>query len=562
MLDLDLAEDVAVRFRLRDYQSAALAAIDDGWKTYSRQLIDMATGTGKSSIMGICAQRMWQQQRGRTLILENRDALVKMGAKRAADETGLHVEIEMAGERASPFAQIVVASVPTISRDARLTGFADDHFAQIVVDESHHSVSQTYLKTLSYFHYGAESLNEGWVAPQDGTYKPRCRILGVTATPELSGNRTLGEIYQHIAFRYQLNDAVRDGWLVPPVAIMEPLKIDLRGLRSARTPHGSDYNATDVAERMSPIIDLLAEQFVRLASDRKTMAFMPSVRTAEMLAHAIAARGLPSIFVSGECLDRDDKTERFVRHGPGMVLCTAALYTEGFDVPDVDCVFAGITKSRGYYRQKIGRATRALKGTVDGLETPEERRAAIAASRKPNFLILDPFCKTDDIDLCDAYDLFTDKPEVKAKMKEMGPPGAATAEVAERDFLKSLEKEARKHARKAARVIDPLAWGLQIGDNAIAHYVPATPADARPVTDSQLAFLQRHQIDATNIKCSGLANKIIGRFLKRHELHLATPSQLSLMHKLGLDETTCAQLTQSQAGAMIGRVLEEKRRGR
>jgi len=351
---------------------------------------------------------------------------------------------------------------------------------------------------------------------------------------------------------------VNDGWLVPAVAVMEPLPANLKGLRATRTPNGSDYNPTEVAERLIPIIEELAKQIVRLASDRKTMAFMPSINTARMLAEAINRNGLRAIFVSGECLDRDSKTEDFVSHGPGIVLTTAALYTEGFDVPDVDCVFAGITKSRSYYIQKVGRATRALRGLLDGLNTAEERKAAIAASAKRDFLIIDPFCRIDDIDLCDSYDLFCDKPEVKERMKELGPPSAESAQAALRDFVKTLEKEARKAARKKARVIDPLKFALMVGDSLLANYVPETLGDRMPPTPGQIAFLQRQHVDTSKVVCKGYAHKLIGRIMARHSLHKASYEQLKFLKILGLPEDQACELSMAEASATID-ALKQRR---
>ena len=566
-LDMDWEEAQTTSITLRDYQQAARAAVTQGWLAYSRQLLDMATGTGKTSICSIMALDRWTKNKGRTLVLENRDALVRQTAKRLSDETGLEVDIEMAGEHASPFTPIVVASVQTLCRTGRLTGFADNHFQQVIGDEAHHSIAKSWAKVFNYFHYGAESLAEDWKKPVDGSYQPKCDVLGVTATPEISGKRTLGEFYQSIAFRYQLLEAVKDGWLVAPSAIMEPLKVNFKGLRATRTSHGSDYNPTEVADRLIPIIEELAARMAFHGRQRKGMAFMPSVKTASLLADALQRHGLKSVFVSGECLDRDEKTEVFVQHnaaetGQGIMLCTAALYTEGFDVPDVDFVFPGITKSRSYFRQKVGRATRPLKGCVNGLDTPEERRAAIAMSAKPVFYIYDPFCKCDEIELCDAYDLVTDNPQIKERMKdggEISEDALEKAEKEERDFIKSLEKEAKKHAAKAARTVDPIAWAVSLGDAAIRSYTPTESWESHPASVGQLDFIRSKGMAIEGIKTKGMASRIIARLNARFAMKLATPKQLHLMRTLGLDEQTCAVLTITEATATIDRMLAARR---
>jgi superfamily II DNA or RNA helicase len=551
-LDLD-EEPVRSRLTLRDYQQEWVADFREERKTYSRLLKVAATGTGKTTFFAAVAAEEWDRG-GRTLILENRDKLVRQTAKRIATETGLDVGVEMAGDHASPFDPVVVASVQSLARENRLTGFADNHFSLVVPDESHHALANSWQKVLNYFHYGAGSLVENWEAPIDGTYEPKCTVLGVTATPELGDKQSLGEFYQRLVGgkAYDYLQAVSDGWLVPPVTRNIPLKIDIRGLRTGRTPNGSDFKPGDLSERLVPVLEALAQQIKAEASDRKGIVFVPSIECARLLAAALCRIGLNGIFVSGECLDVDEKTEVFVQSGAGTFLVNACLYVEGADFPDVSCVVpARATKSKGFYKQQIGRGTRVLPGTVDGLPTPAERRAAIAASAKPNLLILDPLWISDRIDLCDAYDLFTDKPEVKEKMKAAGPPSEDAAREAERDFIKALEKEAKKHARKQARTIDPLAWALTIGDDAIAHYVPEAAWEMRPPSAGQIEFFTKNKIDHAKIKCAGLASKIIGRYMARLNMGLATADQLSFMKQLGFSEQQTATMTKAEASAAI-----------
>lgn len=564
-LEVDFDEAPASPGRpLRYYQNRWFANFQSCRATHKRLLLDAATGTGKSRFMAECAHHEWTALNGRTLVLENRDKLVRQTAAGIERDTGLTVDIEMAKHHASPFAPIVVASVQTLCRDMRLTGFADDHFSLVIADESHHSLANSWAKVLRYFHFGAESLAEGWEMPEPhAPYAAKSTILGVTATPDISGKRNLGEFYQHICDRYQLIEAVNDGYLVRPITKNIPLKIDIRGLRPGRTPNGSDFKPNELSERLVPVLEALAGQIAELARDRKSIAFVPSIECARILAAAVTRAGMKGIFVSGECLDVDEKTEDFVRSGPGTVLCNAALYVEGADFPDINCVIAArATKSRGFFVQQVGRGTRILPGVVDGMETPEERKAAIAASAKPDLLILDPLWISDRLDLCDAYDLFTDKPEVKARMKEMGdvPDLQEAAREAERDFIKALEKEARKHARKAARTVDPLALSVSLGD--VAHYIPETIQDARPPTAGQLDFIRKQGLSTDGIKYLGQASKLIGRLMNRYKAGLATIGQLDFLRTLGYGEDATTTLTKREASALIDRTLAQKKASR
>ncbi len=558
-IDIDFGDTPVRKFALRGRQPEWLETIWTDLNTWSRLLAVAPGGVGKTTLFAALAARA-HQHGIRTLVLENRDRLTRQTADRIRKETGLQVDVEMGDQHAGPFAPIVVGSVQTLGRVGRLSGFDATHFGLIVPDEAHFSLAPQWARILRYFHYGAESLNSDWVEPLPGTYTPLAKVVGFTATPDIGEKKNLGEFYQHRSVDYSYLEAVNDGWLVGPVQKCIPVKIDLRKYKTAHTLSGNDFKVGDLSQALVPVIEELAEQILIHAENKKTIAFLPSVECARMMTEALTRMGMKAIFVSGECLDVDDKTEEFVASGPGTVLCNAVLYTYGVDFPDVDCIaWFRATISRAFYIQGIYRGTRVLPGIIDGLNTAEERRDAIAMSSKPNLLILDPMFVSDRIDLLDAYDLFTDKPKVKAIMKASGDVSPAAAEKAERDFLASLEKEAKKHARKKARTIDPLAWAVSIGDAALANWKPENSWDSGPPTQGQLDLLRRQGIDVSNIKYKGLANKLVGRLITRLNLKLATVQQLSFLQQLGMGEQECAKLTQKEATILIDRTLDEKK---
>lgn len=89
------------------------------------------------------------------------------------------------------------------------------------------------------------------------------------------------------------------------------------------------------------------------------------------------------------------KTERkrrvkLYRNSKFKIMVGCDCLVEGFDVPDVSMLaFARRTKSIGKKKQMAGRGLRVLSGCIEGKNTPEERRVAIAASTKPKCVILD-----------------------------------------------------------------------------------------------------------------------------------------------------------------------------
>jgi len=224
LVDFDAEE--ARAFTLRAYQQRwKEKTIKDRAAGYSRLLLDAVGGSGKPTYAGAMALHDWNTMGGRMLILENRRQLVVQTAKRIRDETGLEVDVEMDDQRASPFAQVVVASAQSIGRIPRLTSFSDNHFSVVVADEAHNSTARLFLRIMQYFHYGAESLAEDWVKPKDGEYRPKATVIGITATPDSYGKRNLGNFYQKFTDRYSYLQAIEDGWLVAPVEKNIPVRI-------------------------------------------------------------------------------------------------------------------------------------------------------------------------------------------------------------------------------------------------------------------------------------------------------------------------------------------------
>ncbi len=559
-MDYDLDwEEAPATFRMRPYQEACQLAVREGWKDVSRQLIVLNGGLGKTVLAAYIAKEEIANG-GRVLFLAHTEELIDQAQDKFRRGAGVESDKEKADSHASPYASCVVASVQTLSRVNRLTGFSDTHFTLVIVDEAHRGLSPSHLRVKNYFHFGSQSLVEGWTAPEPGMlYESKAKVLGMTATASRGDKRSLGEFYQRVAFEYGLLEAVREGYLVKPIVRNIPLKIDMRGIKVSRTPQGSDLDATEVAHRIAPIINEIAKALLPEIVALKLVLFMPSVETARMMAEALADLGINANFVSGACPDRQEKVAAFREAGHGSALACAQLLAEGFDVSDITgvCVLRA-SKIWNFVIQCWVRGTRTLTGLIDDLETAEERLAAIATSEKTCFYIFDFLWLADTHDLIQPADLVTQKPEVKERMAG-ATDLVATEAVAQRDFLKALAKAAKKHERKAARTIDPVAWAVSLGDAKLATWEPQSRWEEEAATPGQLEFIRKQGMATEGVKYKGFAQKIIGILLSRMKLHLATPGQLTFMAQLGIPEDKAATLTIKEATATIDATLKAKR---
>jgi superfamily II DNA or RNA helicase len=372
--------------RARPYQTtavdAALAEFDRGAKS---TLIVMPTGTGKTVVFALVGDsRDW----GRVLVLAGRQELIEQAQDKIRQVTGEVPDIDMAQSFAPMLSQdlfasgkYVCGSIQTVSKARRLGRYNWRDFGLIVVDEAHHALASTYRRVVD----AARAEN------------PNIRVLLVTATPDRGDGKALGQVCETVAYRYDINDAIEDGYLVPiyqQFAVINGL--DFSHVRTK----GGDFDAEELsavlADDGGEMPHKIALGMVQAARQEKAVIFTVNVKSAHKVAEIINDRILkrPGIAVA---MDGDwDKDRRRAalaayERGEFQYLCNCNLFTEGWDSPTVSVVgMARPTKSRALYAQAVGRGLRPLPGLVDGPDaTAESRRAAIACSAKHRALVVD-----------------------------------------------------------------------------------------------------------------------------------------------------------------------------
>ena len=224
---------------------------------------------------------------------------------------------------------------------------------------------------------------------------PSAKVLGVTATPDRGDMRNLGEFFESLAYEYTLPKAIREGYLSPIKAMTIPLQLDLSGV----SIQSGDFKAGDIATALDPYLHQIADEMMKYCRDRKTVVFLPLVKTSQKFKEILNEKGFKAAEVNGESKDRAEVLEAFDK-GEYNVLCNSMLLTEGWDCPSVDCVIVlRPTKVRSLYSQMVGRGTRLCEG-------------------KSHLLLLDFLWHTERHELCHPADLICEKKEVARKMTE------------------------------------------------------------------------------------------------------------------------------------------------
>ena len=487
---------------LRPYQAEAKAAVFEQWdKGTLKTLLVLPTGCGKTIVFAKVAEDCVRQGY-RVLILAHRGELLEQAADKIKKSTNLGCATEKAEQTClGSWFRITVGSVQSMQREKRLSQFSEDYFNVIIIDEAHHCISDGYQKVLQHF--------------------PSAKVLGVTATPDRGDMRNLGEFFESLAYEYTLPKAIREGYLSPIKAMTIPLQLDLSGV----SIQSGDFKAGDIATALDPYLHQIADEMMKYCRYRKTVVFLPLVKTSQKFKEILNEKGFKAAEVNGESKDRAEVLEAFDK-GEYNVLCNSMLLTEGWDCPSVDCVIVlRPTKVRSLYSQMVGRGTRLCEG-------------------KSHLLLLDFLWHTERHELCHPADLICEKKEVARKMTENleGTAGcpmdleaaerkASEDVIAERE--ESLAKQLQEMRTRKKKLVDPLQFEMSIQAEDLSGYVPAFGWEMAPPSDKQKQELEKRGILPDEIDNAGKANLILDRLHKRQEEGLTTPKQIRCLEKYG-----------------------------
>lgn len=508
---------------LRPYQQQAKDAIFSEWENgIKKTLLVLPTGCGKTIVFAKVAEECVKGG-NRVLILAHRGELLDQAADKIGKSTGLGCATEKAEQTClGSWFRIVVGSVQSMMREKRLNQFPNDYFNTIIIDEAHHCISDSYQKVLRHF--------------------PDAEVLGVTATPDRGDMQNLGTVFESLAYEYTLPKAIKEGYLSPIKAVTIPLKIDM----SAVGVQAGDFKSGDIATALDPYLESIAEEMEKYCSNKKTVVFLPLVKTSQKFRDILNNHGFKAAEVNGDSKDRAEILEAFDKDQYN-VLCNSMLLTEGWDCPSVDCIVVlRPTKVRSLYCQMVGRGTRL---------SPE--------TNKDHLLLLDFLWHTERHELCHPASLICESAEVAQKMTEnMEKDAGCVIDIEEAEKTASedvvaqreeaLAKQLSEMKRRKKRLVDPLQFEMSIQAEDLSGYVPAFGWEMAPPSDGQKKTLEKLGILPDAIENAGKASKILDRLDKRRREGLTTPKQIRFLESRGFQHVGTWQF--ETAKNMIDRI--------
>ncbi|MCW5912042.1 MAG: DEAD/DEAH box helicase [Cyclobacteriaceae bacterium] len=332
---------------LRPYQVEVINKIEEEWKFHDSILLQMPTGTGKTNVFCEIIKRHRLKNTGsRILILTHKRELVYQTVERLKSFLIPSVGKIMAGTESKPDNQIQIATVQTLIRRKGKLDFLRN-ISLIVIDEAHHTPSETYLDLLS--HYKSKNT----------------LVLGVTATPRRTDGKGFAGIFGTLVQSCSIKEFIERGYLANvehyKTACYYDVKRKLSDIPIDKLTN--DFDEVKLAQLMSNegyMSDAVESYLKYRGNYTKSIVFAVNIKHSESLVARFNRKGIKAAHLDGDTPKemRKNILSDF-NNGLISVLCNVGIVTEGFDCPDAEIVqLVRPTKSITLYLQQVGRVLR------------------------------------------------------------------------------------------------------------------------------------------------------------------------------------------------------------
>jgi superfamily II DNA or RNA helicase len=336
----------------------------------------------------------------------------------------------------------------------------------------------------------------------------------------------MGQVFESVAYVYEIDDAIKDGYLCP-IRVREIYlgELDLAGCRTT----AGDLNQGDLDTAMvEAAVAHMVKSTIEESADLKTLFFTTSVenatRSAELFNELKAGSART---VNGKTpIDERRQVLAGFERGDFQYLTNCGIATEGYDCPPVACIAQGRpTKSRSLHAQIVGRGLRPYPGKSDLLLlefTGNSGKHQLASAID----ILGG--KYDEEEIEAAKTIIRERPGTRA--------GDAMVEAHEAIETKKRNEAARKlliaaranYTKRDYNPFDVMHMKATREERWSERFGGAVPSDA------QLAYLAARKVDVPKDLTKAKASALIGNLKKREVLGLANYNQTKKLESYGI----------------------------
>lgn len=310
-------------FKLRPYQSETIANILNSMRQGNKRIIvQQPPRTGKTVIMAEIARRATDKGNRVMFLIHRKEVLDQAVATFKVN--GVDMSLATMG------------MVQTLTR--RVKKLAEPQL--IFIDEAHHAIAKSYQRILKAF--------------------PDAYVLLFTATPVRTGHDQLDKITDAIIPGKSIKWLTDQGYLAPFRYFSMP-DIDTAKLKSST----GDYTNESMDEAINKAVygDVI-EQYSEHAKGMQAVCYSYSISSAKLIAERFNEAGISAVEVDGMTpVEERDELVRQFRDQKIKILVNVNLFTEGVDLPNVDCVImVRPTQSLALYLQFAMRCLNPRKG--------------------------------------------------------------------------------------------------------------------------------------------------------------------------------------------------------
>lgn len=308
----------------------------------NKALIISATGTGKTYLSAFDAKAFNPKK---LLFVVHRLTIAKDSLKTFQKVFGETKTMGLySGEKRDLDCDFVFSTIQTISKLTHLENFAKDHFDYIIIDETHRSGADSYLRLIEYFN-------------------PKF-LLGMTATPERTDGNDIFQLFDHnIAYEIRLNRAMEEEML----STFHYFGVTDLLIDNNEIDNKSDFNLLISNERVNRVI----EQAIFYGSDNgitRGLVFCSRKKEAIELSTLFNLNGFKSVALTGDSSEEErakaiEKLESDNLNEKLDYIFTVDIFNEGIDIPKINqIIMLRPTESAIIFIQQLGRGLRKVDG--------------------------------------------------------------------------------------------------------------------------------------------------------------------------------------------------------
>lgn len=330
-----------IMVKLRPYQIEAIEAIEYTFKQRERQFIEMPTGSGKTVTFLAYAQKNHKKI---LIIVPSKELL------RQVYESALlffnDSEVSRKGDKYNGKIANIHICIINSARGKHLEGLINKEFDLVIIDEAHHSQSNSYIRLIDTINNADKPL-----------------FLGVTATPDRTDGLFIKEILGDCSYKITTSQLINQKFLSDIEGFSVKTNIDITEVDE----HNGEFSLNQLYKKLSTKTrnDLIIELCKKEMSGRKCLIFCINIAHSKEIFQLLKESDVSCFHIDGTMrpLTRWTLLEAFRKCRGSAFLCNCNLLIEGFDEPSIDgIILARPTKSRGFFNQMIGRGLRICKG--------------------------------------------------------------------------------------------------------------------------------------------------------------------------------------------------------